>query len=137
MKFQEITAIVLVALCMYSSTALAKLEARTDVSARRANAPASYHHAVIPTRLAAFEQNVESGNRAREALITNPAVGELFLKGLADYRNLPPRVRCIGRSSNQGVRIAKPLLNAVSIVAKNGSQWRSVAFRNTPTKAFR
>jgi hypothetical protein len=48
------------------------------------------------SRLAAFEQNVESGNRAREVLITNPAVAELFLKGLADFRNLPStdRFRC-------------------------------------------
>ena len=48
------------------------------------------------SKLAAFEQNVESGNRAREALISDPAVAELFLKGLADYRNLPPtdRFRC-------------------------------------------
>ena len=48
------------------------------------------------SKLAAFEQNVESGNRAREVLISNPAVTELFLKGLADYRNLPPadRFRC-------------------------------------------
>ena len=40
------------------------------------------------TRLAAFEQNVESGNRARELLITNPEITELFLKGLADYQGL-------------------------------------------------
>jgi hypothetical protein len=48
------------------------------------------------SRLAAFEQNVESGNRAREVLITNSEVAELFLKGLADYRNLPTtdRFRC-------------------------------------------
>ena len=48
------------------------------------------------SRLAAFEQNVESGNRAREVLITNPAVAELFLRGLADYHSLPPtdRLRC-------------------------------------------
>lgn len=48
------------------------------------------------SRLAAFEQNVESGNRAREVLITDPAVAELFLKGLADYRSLPTtdRFRC-------------------------------------------
>ena len=48
------------------------------------------------SKLAAFEQNVESGNRAREVLITNPAVAELFLKGLVDYRNLPAtdRFRC-------------------------------------------
>jgi len=48
------------------------------------------------SKLAAFEQNVESGNRARELLITDPAVTDLFLKGLADYNNLPPtdRFRC-------------------------------------------
>jgi hypothetical protein len=48
------------------------------------------------SKLAAFEQNVESGNRAREVLITNPAVAELFLNGLADYRNMPPndKFRC-------------------------------------------
>ncbi len=40
------------------------------------------------TKLAAFEQSVESGNRARELLITNPEVTELFLKGIADYRSL-------------------------------------------------
>ena len=48
------------------------------------------------SKLAAFEQNVDSGNRARELLITNPAVTELLIKGLADYRSLPPanRFRC-------------------------------------------
>lgn len=40
------------------------------------------------TKLAAFEQNVESGNRGRELLITNPEITELFLKGLADYHSL-------------------------------------------------
>ena len=40
------------------------------------------------TKLAAFEQNVESGNRARELFITNPEITDLFLKGLADYRSL-------------------------------------------------
>jgi hypothetical protein len=48
------------------------------------------------SKLAAFEQNVESGNRAREVLITNPAVAALFIKGLSDYRSLPPtdKFRC-------------------------------------------
>ena len=48
------------------------------------------------SKLAAFEQNVDSGNRVRELLITNPAVTELLIKGLADYRSLPPanRFRC-------------------------------------------
>ena len=47
-------------------------------------------------KLAAFERTVESSNHAREVLITNPEVAELFLKGLSDYRNLPPseKFRC-------------------------------------------
>ena len=47
-------------------------------------------------KLAAFERTVESSNHAREILITNPEVADLFLKGLADYRNLPSsdKFRC-------------------------------------------
>jgi hypothetical protein len=41
------------------------------------------------TKLAAFERTVESGNQAREILITNREVTELFLEGIADYRGLP------------------------------------------------
>ena len=39
-------------------------------------------------KLAAFERNVESGNRAREFLISDPELTDLFLKGLADFRGL-------------------------------------------------
>lgn len=48
------------------------------------------------SKLAAFERNVESGNRARDALIGNPEITKLFLKGLADYRGLSPtdKLRC-------------------------------------------
>jgi hypothetical protein len=48
------------------------------------------------SKLAAFERNVESGNRSRELLITNPEIAELLLKGFADYRSLPrgDRFRC-------------------------------------------
>ena len=47
-------------------------------------------------KLAAFERTVESSNHAREILITNPEVADLLLKGLKDYRNLPPseKFRC-------------------------------------------
>jgi len=47
-------------------------------------------------RLAAFERTVDSSNHAREILITNPEVADLFLKGLADYRSLPSpeKFRC-------------------------------------------
>lgn len=53
-------------------------------------------HSLEASKLAAFDQNVESGNRAREILITNPEVSELLLKGFVDYRNLPPteQFRC-------------------------------------------
>jgi hypothetical protein len=48
------------------------------------------------SKLAAFEQNVEAGNRAREILITDPSIAELFLEGLKDYRSMPrtERFRC-------------------------------------------
>lgn len=45
-------------------------------------------HSLETTKLAAFEQNVESGNRARELFVTDPEIAELFLKGLADYAGL-------------------------------------------------
>lgn len=47
-------------------------------------------------KLAAFERTVETSNHAREVLITNPEVADLFLKGLSDYGNLPPsdKFRC-------------------------------------------
>ena len=47
-------------------------------------------------RLAAFERTVESSIHAREVLITNPEVADLFLKGLSDYRSLPAsdKFRC-------------------------------------------
>lgn len=47
-------------------------------------------------KLEAFERTLESSNHAREVLITNPEVTEIFLKGLSDYRNLPPseKFRC-------------------------------------------
>ena len=48
------------------------------------------------TKLAAFERNIESGNRAREILISDPELVALFLKGIADFRSLNPteRFRC-------------------------------------------
>ena len=38
--------------------------------------------------LAAFERNVESGNRVRELFILNPEVSELYLRGLKSYVDL-------------------------------------------------
>ena len=45
-------------------------------------------HSMESAKLTALEQNIESGNRARELFITKPEITELFLEGLADYRSL-------------------------------------------------
>ena len=47
-------------------------------------------------KLAAFERNVESGNRTRELLISNPELADLFLRGVTDYEGLRPtdKFRC-------------------------------------------
>ena len=39
-------------------------------------------------KLSAFERNVESGNRARNILLSDPSLAELFLKGLSDFKSL-------------------------------------------------
>ncbi len=43
---------------------------------------------VEANQLAAFERNIESGNRIREILILNPDLAQLFLKGFASYEDL-------------------------------------------------
>jgi hypothetical protein len=43
---------------------------------------------VEANQLAAFERNIESGNRIRELLILHPEVAELLVNGTASYRNL-------------------------------------------------
>ncbi len=43
---------------------------------------------VKANELAAFERNIESGNRIRELLILHPEVTELLVKGNASYRDL-------------------------------------------------
>ena len=40
------------------------------------------------TKLAAFERNVESGNRTREILITDPDLADLFLRGVSGFVDL-------------------------------------------------
>ncbi len=39
-------------------------------------------------RLAAFERNVEAGNRIRELMIVNPDVADLVVRGSRDYQEL-------------------------------------------------
>lgn len=43
---------------------------------------------VEATQLAAFERNVDSGNRVRELLILHPDLAQLLLKGFNSYREL-------------------------------------------------
>jgi hypothetical protein len=43
---------------------------------------------VEANELAAFERNIESGNRIRELLILHPEITELLIKGSASYRDL-------------------------------------------------
>jgi hypothetical protein len=40
------------------------------------------------TRLAAFERNIEAGNRIRELILLNPEVGQLLTRGMEDYDGL-------------------------------------------------
>lgn len=45
-------------------------------------------NSIEATRLAAFETNIESGNRIRELYILHPDLAELFLKGTRGYESL-------------------------------------------------
>ena len=46
--------------------------------------------ALKANELAAFERNIESGNRIRELLILNPDLSDLLIKGYASYKKLDP-----------------------------------------------
>ncbi|MEZ5503387.1 MAG: hypothetical protein R3E50_12340 [Halioglobus sp.] len=45
-------------------------------------------NSINATRLAAFEQNIESGNRSREFFLTHPDLLELYMKGCKSYASL-------------------------------------------------
>jgi hypothetical protein len=47
-----------------------------------------FTRSVEANQLAAFERNIESGNRIRELLILNPDLTELLLRGLKSYKGL-------------------------------------------------
>lgn len=47
-----------------------------------------FARSIEANQLAAFERNIESGNRIRELLILNPDLAELLARGLNSYRNL-------------------------------------------------
>ena len=47
-----------------------------------------FSRSVEANQLAAFERNVESGNRIRELLILHPDLAQLLLSGFKDYKEL-------------------------------------------------
>jgi hypothetical protein len=49
-----------------------------------------FSRSIEANQLAAFERNVESGNRIRELLILHPDLAQLLLRGYKSYRELEP-----------------------------------------------
>lgn len=74
------------------------------------------------TELAAFERNVEAGNRIREIFILNPEVSELYERGLKSYSNL---------SGSDRLRFGMLLRNVFS--AFQGAYIRQLTYGNDPT----
>ena len=73
------------------------------------------------TELAAFERNVEAGNRIREIFILNPDVSELFARGKSSYADL---------SSSDKIRFGMLLSNVFS--AFQGAYIRQLTYGNDP-----
>ena len=74
------------------------------------------------TELAAFERNVESGNRMRELFILNPEVADLYLRGVASDETL---------SVSEHLRFDMVLSNVFS--ALQGAFVRQQTYGNDPT----
>ncbi len=73
------------------------------------------------TELAAFERNVEAGNRIREIFILNPDVSELFARGKSSYTDL---------GSSEKIRFGMLLSNVLS--AFQGAYIRQLTYGNDP-----
>ena len=73
------------------------------------------------TELAAFERNVEAGNRIREIFILNPDVSELFARGKSSYTDL---------GSSDKIRFGMLLSNVFS--AFQGAYIRQLTYGNDP-----
>jgi len=73
------------------------------------------------TELAAFERNVESGNRIRETFILNPDVSALYLKGLGSFESL---------DTSERLRFDMLLSNVFS--ALQGAYVRQLTYDNDP-----
>lgn len=74
------------------------------------------------TELAAFERNVEAGNRIREIFILNPDVLELYERGLKSYADL---------GSSDKTKFSMVLSNIFS--AFQGAYIRQLTYSNDPT----
>ncbi|MGI9341397.1 MAG: hypothetical protein ACR2QV_01010 [Gammaproteobacteria bacterium] len=73
------------------------------------------------TELAAFERNVDSGNRIREMFILNPEVAELYADGLKHFAKLEP---------SEKLRFGMILSNMFS--AFQGAYVRQLTYKNDP-----
>jgi hypothetical protein len=73
------------------------------------------------TELAAFERNVEAGNRIREIFILNSDVSELYARGLKSYADL---------GDGDRMRFGMVLSNVFS--ALQGAYVRQLAYGNDP-----
>jgi hypothetical protein len=73
------------------------------------------------TELAAFERNVESGNRIREMFILNPEVSELYARGIKSYTSL---------EHGEKLRFDMILSNVFS--ALQGAYVRQLTYGNDP-----
>jgi hypothetical protein len=73
------------------------------------------------TELAAFERNVEAGNRTREMFILNPEVADLYVRGLAFHEDL---------NAAEKMRFDLILSNVFS--ALQGAYVRQLTYGNDP-----
>ena len=73
------------------------------------------------TELAAFERNVDAGNRIREIFILNPDISELFARGRSSYTDL---------GSSDKIRFDMLLSNVFS--AFQGAYIRQLTYGNDP-----
>lgn len=78
-------------------------------------------HNMKATELAAFERNIEAGNRIREMLIVNQDVLDLYTRGIKSYRRLEPVEK---------IRFGMVLSNTFS--AFQGAYIRQLTYGNDP-----
>jgi len=93
------------------------------VAAQIRQSTQQFARSVEANQLAAFERNVESGNRIRELLILNPDLAALFIKGLESYKGLP---------AAEKIRFGMLMRNMFS--AMQGAYVRQLLVEHDPTE---